>query len=1401
MVQLSPAALVFLLVIRPCHPWISVGRHRSSTPRQHFALASTGPSFSDCVRAVSAAPTGTAAVAALQAMRAAKHQPSAYQYATAISACNRDSEWHTALSLVEELRTEGLDPSPACYAACLEACALGGNHALGWQLLDVMREERSAGLDATAYECVSRACVPKGRWKRATAVLSLMAKDGVPVSRAAARAALAACAEAGAGRQARALLFDLYDVTPNGAAASSKDAGTKATKKRPSSLSAGSSSNSRSGRALLTLDSSALTLTLKAYLGRGRVTLASLQSPEEQERTDTAARERGSSPTNDGAAAKSIASLTLGDTPAGDDSSSKSLYGDDGGPGRRGMAGWRTDEALDLWTHLTVRGGQVRDNARQRAASGSASSSSSSSSSGQWDAPAAAAVAAAVAAASPPAICVPDRAAYHAILLVCARGGRPIAAERILSQIQDDSRFSGCTDHEAVALLVQAYATAGDADGALKALRSTWGSDNKDKGENDEVTGTQGVVPSSAVYTAAVLALVAANRPAKQALLLDTEMQERGVVPSTATALALLRACRPSRLSVNAASGIRVKDRRSNSGDGGDEVPLLVARLAARGMIGLVSSDLIIANSVVTTGASGSATGSSSGPLFRGAVAACADAGAVDDALDLIADLQRQHRMQAKLLKSAEANSTSTTIVAQELSLTAASTSSGALADTACLNAVLNALERVGDWRRATALVLDMESSESSSSTVGPNILAPPNTASINAALGACVTGGAPVAWATALFESMVDEDVDHLKTGVSSRSSSFDSNVGTTDANSRTSTKQPIKPNMLQPVRNIASYNHMMRLLVRNSQPQAALQLKAKLDLSDSHAWHVRPDNATFNLVLHAARLAGDVDAAVGAIDEMIATVEGARQGVPQAASSSWSVTVSSSNSFANRQTTAGLSELKGLSRRRFPYRACPPTALAFATAVQACAAAGAWDRALGLLVTMRARGVVADQRLYTTAIGCFSGARNSRQLNRENDSYATDRFSDRDISRYTSQDKSSGSIIGSSKGQTLARPAEVLWLLQEMLSSNVQPDRVAYALVLGTMRRAHEPAQANRIIREMRDRAAAFDEVTAVGKTDAQPPWPDLRCYSEAVGALEEAGDTAGADALFELAVYDGVVAPAGSSSATSPSSINNEEVSPRSDITERLSSEGPLAMDSSRAPSTVVDLHGFTVPMARAALRAALAHHSQRLDELGFLTTKGFNGNNNSTKTSNKMDSASKNINDGQSIADTWAGDINVSAPFQVPALTIVTGRGKGSLGGQSVLRGAVGSMLSEMGLLDQANDDDAVSSISGVQNIGGINNGASDDAMISSTAPGVDTSASCSTRLGKDDSAFSGRSKNPGALVVPGVGLLKRILGGLDGSQSLSVAAEELAADLREREAMREYDKHIKREMDM
>ena len=1433
MVHLLSAAFLFLLVIQPCHPWSAVGRHRSNPPRQHSALASTGPSFSECVRAVSAAPTGTAAVAALQVMRAANHQPSAYQYATVISACNRDDDWRTALSLVEEVRTEGLDLSPACYTACLEACALGGNHALGWQLLDGMREERSAGLDATAYECVSRACVPKGRWKRATAVLSLMAKDGVPVSRAAARSALAACAEAGAGRQARALLFDLYDVTPTVAAASMTDAGTQGTKGRQPILSPGSV-NIRSGRALLKLDSSAITLALEAYLGRGRVTLASLQSPKEQERTDAAARERENSFSVGGAAAAAVGSGTFGEVSSTSDSSrssgkqgsvsSVSVNGGSG-PGRRGMAGWRIDEALELWTQLTLRGGQPRNSMRQRAGSGSTSNSN-----GQWDVPAAVAVAAAVAAASPPAACVPDRAAYHTVLLVCARGGRPVAAERILSQMQDDPRFSGSTDHDAVALLVQAYATAGDADGALEALRKTWCSGNEVKGgtDDDKEVSVSGVAPNAAAYTAAVLALVAARRPAQQALLLDAEMQEHGVEPTPASALALLRACaRPTRLVRRTTSGNGVNAQ--SGGDSGGEVPLLVARLAARGMIGLVGSNDLAASSAVRS--SGSATGSSGGALFRGAVAACADAGAIDDALDLIADLQRRHRMQAKLHRSPESDSKSASIGAQELNFNVAASTSGPLADTTCLNAVLNALERVGDWRRATALILDMEgpaSSSISSADSEPNILGPPNTASMNAALGACVNGVAPVAWANALFESMVDDDIGHFTTGATPSGSS---------TRSSSDSDQPKEAKLVRPMRNIVSYNHMIRLLVRNSQPRAALQLKAKLDLAranfasadsssndpnffsvgnmwgwtpaSSRAWHLRPDNATFNLVLHAARLAGDVGAAVGALDEMIATVEEARQGLLQPAVPSLNDADSSSSSLSNLQASnQGKVEKNapaGVSRRRYQYRACPPTALAFATAVQACAAAGAWDRALGLLVTMRARGVVADQRLYTTAIGCFSGARNS-QRSSENDRYGTDSSNYEVLSTQRSQGSyTSGSGSDSTKGQsarTVPRPAEVLWLLQEMLSSKVQPDRVAYALVLGTMRRAREPAQANRILREMRDRAAAFGTTagSGAGNGEAQPPWPDLRCYSEAVGALEEAGDTVGADELFELAVSDGVVEPMGSSTKSADGVSAAIEGSQDGDNSKRSSSEAPSAPDVSRAASTVVDLHGFTVPMARAALRAALAHHSQRLGELGFSSAKGFSGvDKRSTKTNSEvvaMNTANKNRNS----KDTLANNIDVSLPLQLPALTIVTGRGKGSLGGQSVLRGAVGSMLSEMGLLEQEDNDAASTSDSStIQDVNGANNVSSGGAATSSkpSAGDISTFRSDSPSANKDGNID--RPKNPGALVVPGVGLLKRFLGGLDGSQSLSLAAEELAADLRERESMREHGRRAQEEL--
>jgi hypothetical protein len=196
-----------------------------------------------------------------------------------------------------------------------------------------------------------------------------------------------------------------------------------------------------------------------------------------------------------------------------------------------------------------------------------------------------------------------------------------------------------------------------------------------------------------------------------------------------------------------------------------------------------------------------------------------------------------------------------------------------------------------------------------------------------------------------------------------------------------------------------------------------------------------------------------------------------------------------------------------------------------------------------------------------------------------------------------------------------------------------------------------------------------------------------------------------------------------------------------------------------------------------MARAALRAALAHHTQRLGELGFLTA--LRGGSRSRSNSSDTDPGAA-----------------AAAEASLPALTIVTGRGKGSVGGQPVLRSAVAGMLRELGLLerDDNEQDDAGGDARGPQ--GNSSSGGGSSSSGSSGGPIAGNSAGSSSSGGTP----GGRSKNPGAVVVPGAGLLRRLLAGFHGSQAMSIAAEALAADLRERDAARERERRVQVEME-
>ena len=90
--------------------------------------------FGHFVQALSSPGVGGGEACALLAdMRRAGHEPTAFQYASAMKACNGDATraseatassggggWEKCLSLLQEMRTEAVAVNAACYAAALE---------------------------------------------------------------------------------------------------------------------------------------------------------------------------------------------------------------------------------------------------------------------------------------------------------------------------------------------------------------------------------------------------------------------------------------------------------------------------------------------------------------------------------------------------------------------------------------------------------------------------------------------------------------------------------------------------------------------------------------------------------------------------------------------------------------------------------------------------------------------------------------------------------------------------------------------------------------------------------------------------------------------------------------------------------------------------------------------------------------------------------------------------------------------------------------------------------------------------------------------------------------------------------------------------------------------------------
>lgn len=146
------------------------------------------------------------AVAVLQWLRDTGQEVNAYHYSAAINACEKTKQWHTALRLLETMRSQG-DPAPNsfCYSATIGACEKAGECTKAIEILDAMPSD-GVTPNHFCYSAAIRACARARRWQQALQYLEEMRDKGAPPNVHSYTAAMSACHRCGHWERALGLL-------------------------------------------------------------------------------------------------------------------------------------------------------------------------------------------------------------------------------------------------------------------------------------------------------------------------------------------------------------------------------------------------------------------------------------------------------------------------------------------------------------------------------------------------------------------------------------------------------------------------------------------------------------------------------------------------------------------------------------------------------------------------------------------------------------------------------------------------------------------------------------------------------------------------------------------------------------------------------------------------------------------------------------------------------------------------------------------------------------------------------------------------------------------------------------------------------------------------------------------
>jgi pentatricopeptide repeat protein len=169
------------------------------------------------ISAYSRARDTESAMKLLRDMQTSGIEPDVYSWSAAIASCEKTGQWQQALSLLEEMQAAGVAPTTVTFNSLISACGKAGKWERALSLLkDEMREAKVAANTVTFNSAMS-ACARCGKWEQALKLLVTMPSAGCQPDTISFNSCISACARGGEWERAVSLIVAMKSagVPPN----------------------------------------------------------------------------------------------------------------------------------------------------------------------------------------------------------------------------------------------------------------------------------------------------------------------------------------------------------------------------------------------------------------------------------------------------------------------------------------------------------------------------------------------------------------------------------------------------------------------------------------------------------------------------------------------------------------------------------------------------------------------------------------------------------------------------------------------------------------------------------------------------------------------------------------------------------------------------------------------------------------------------------------------------------------------------------------------------------------------------------------------------------------------------------------------------------------------------------